>query len=68
MATKLPRIDRTDILDLIEDARAKKKNKKVHVREKLLQTYPELETATVRRNGRELKVLDLLEDDVDSYG
>lgn len=68
MATKLPQINRTDILDLIDDARAKKKNKKTHVREKLVELYPELETATVRRNARDLRVIDLLVDDVDSYG
>jgi len=65
---KLPDPDRSEILDYIEDARVKKKAKKAHVRAKIEELHPQLVGKTVRRNGVVYDIIELLLDDLESYG
>lgn len=63
-----PNLNRSEVYDLVQEAKQQNKGRKQHVREKLTERYPDLATATVTRNGHVYNVLDYLELDLDSYG
>jgi hypothetical protein len=61
-------LTRDEVALIVDDARQKKRNIRVHVREKLAERYPGIENLKIRRNGRTYRVLDYLEEDLSSYG
>jgi len=65
---ELRAITRDQISGMVKDAKKKNKNKRIHVREELIRQYPNIESATIKRNGSVYNVIDYLMEDIDSYG
>lgn len=63
-----PGPSREEIFAFVGDAKAKKKNKKTHVKGLVEEAFPELKGAKVRRNGQAYDALEYLLSDLDTYG
>lgn len=59
---------RTEIAGLVDEARAQRKNRAVHVRDRLEKLHPELVGQTIRRNGNSYNAIDYIVGDLGSYG